>query len=466
MSSIVLQNIRVDFPIYGATRSLRTTIFQRAAGGLIFREGKHQERVVVRALNDVSLHLEEGDRLGLIGHNGSGKSTLLKVLAGIYEPIAGKLMVQGRVTPLFDMMPGLDPEDSGYENIFTAGMLLGMSRDELENRIPEIEEFCELGEYLSLPVRTYSTGMTMRLGFAIVTALDPGILLMDEGFGTGDLRFTERAAERADSFIGKSRIIVLASHSDSMIKSMCNKAAIMQEGQIVSIGHVDEMLEEYHELVHQNKTQVGTSFLVEEVVDTDTPEPEPTSESDVLIYNEESIENVGIDNRASRSNGAVLFTRAVALRDDSTIDWNYFQDEAVTFRFEYKIKRPVRDLAFVFRLNLAADPVSGRSETIVSEIFEVLSSKPVNPRESVIELKLPGLKLMPNEFSLYIWIGRCDHTVAYDTIDDNVSLPRLVIKSKNRSSGRPLRGLVPMNYEFEDFEPEGRTVPQRVVQKS
>ena len=236
MASVVLQNVRVDFPIYGAQRSLRTAIFQRATGGLIHREGKHQERVVVRALNDVSLHLEEGDRLGLIGHNGSGKSTLLKVLAGIYEPIAGKLLVDGRVTPLFDMMPGLDVEDTGYENIFTAGMLLGISRDQLERKIPEIEEFCELGEYLTLPVRTYSAGMTMRLGFAIVTALDPGILLMDEGFGTGDLRFAERAAERMNDFLGRSRIIVLASHSDSMIKSMCNKAALMQEGRIISIG--------------------------------------------------------------------------------------------------------------------------------------------------------------------------------------------------------------------------------------
>src|ERR1700675_2689751 len=223
MASVVLQNVRVDFPIYGAQRSLRTAIFQRATGGLIYREGKRQERVVVRALNNVSLHLEEGDRLGLIGHNGSGKSTLLKVLAGIYEPVAGRLMVDGRVTPLFDMMPGLDVEDTGYENIFTAGMLLGIPRDQLEKKIPEIEEFCELGEYLTLPVRTYSAGMTMRLGFAIVTALDPGILLMDEGFGTGDLRFTERAAERMNDFLGRSRIVVLASHSEAMIRSICNK---------------------------------------------------------------------------------------------------------------------------------------------------------------------------------------------------------------------------------------------------
>ena len=163
MAKVILENVRVDFPIYGAQqRSLRTAIVQRATGGLIHREGRHKERVIVRALSDVSLRLEEGDRLGLIGHNGSGKSTLLKVIAGIYEPIAGTRIVEGRVTPLFDMMPGLDPEDTGYENILTSGMLLGMSRDQVESKIPEIEEFSELGEYLALPMRTYSAGMTMR----------------------------------------------------------------------------------------------------------------------------------------------------------------------------------------------------------------------------------------------------------------------------------------------------------------
>src|ERR1700688_3235678 len=196
MAAMVLENVGVDFPIYGTQRNLRTALFERATGGLIQHEGKNHERVVVKALVDVSMKLEEGDRLALIGHNGSGKSTLLKVMAGIYEPIAGRVLVEGRVTPLFDMMPGLDPEDSGYENIVTSGLLLGLSRDEIESKIPDVEEFCELGEYLALPVRTYSTGMMMRLGFALVTSLDPGVLLMDEGIGAGDARFAERAQRR------------------------------------------------------------------------------------------------------------------------------------------------------------------------------------------------------------------------------------------------------------------------------
>jgi ABC-type polysaccharide/polyol phosphate transport system ATPase subunit len=254
MARVVLENVRVDFPIYATQRNLRTAIINRATGGLIRREGRNQNRVVVTALAGVSMTLEDGDRIGLIGHNGSGKSTLLKVIAGIYEPIEGRLMVEGAVTPLFDMMPGLDPEDSGYENIFTAGLLLGLSPEEIESKIPQIEELSELGEYLSLPVRTYSAGMTMRLGFSLVTSVVPGILLMDECIGAGDARFAERMERRLNEFIGRSRILVLASHSDNMLRAMCNKAALMQAGRILAMGPVNEICQQYRALVREEMT--------------------------------------------------------------------------------------------------------------------------------------------------------------------------------------------------------------------
>jgi ABC-type polysaccharide/polyol phosphate transport system ATPase subunit len=437
MARVILKNVRVDFPIYGAQqRSLRTSIVQRATGGLIHREGHHKERVIVRALSDVSLRLEEGDRLGLIGHNGSGKSTLLKVIAGIYDPIAGTRTVEGRVTPLFDMMPGLDPEDNGYENILTAGMLLGMSRELVESKIPEIEGFCELGEYLSLPLRTYSAGMIMRLGFALATALEPGVLLMDEGFGTGDLRFTERATERMEEFMGRSPIVVLASHSKSMIKSICNKAALMQEGRVVSVGPVDEIYERYEAVTHSRSARSA-------VAATERP-----------VYSEDSIRDVGLSDRLERTSGAVRFVRAVARDESGRSRWTYEPGETVTFRFEYEVVERVPSLAFVFGIYLAG--------IVATDICELLSTGAVEAGTvGATEVTLPRLTLMPNRFLLYGWLGPSDISRrGYDVIDANVDLPALTIGAETKD--KKLNGAVFIEHTLKKFEMK-RTVAALVT---
>lgn len=259
MTQMTIEDVHVDFPIYGQQRSLRKALFERATGGFIQHEARHSQRVVVKALNGVSVALHDGDRLALLGHNGAGKSTLLRVMAGIYEPVSGRVLADGKITPLFDAMPGLDGEDTGYENIITAGLLFGMTHEEIERKIPEIEEFSELGEYLTLPVRTYSSGMMTRLGFSVATALEPGILLMDEGISTGDARFADRAAKRMNEFIGRSRIMVLASHSEHMIRATCNKAALMHAGRILGIGAVQEILDRYYAIVYGVSKEVEAS---------------------------------------------------------------------------------------------------------------------------------------------------------------------------------------------------------------
>ena len=258
MATLILEDVRAEFPIYGSRRSLRKALFARATGGLIRHEGRRHDQVVVNAVAGVSLHLKDGDRLALIGHNGAGKSTLLKIIAGVYEPISGRILKSGKITALFDMMPGLDPEDTGYENIVTAGLLFGMPRTEIEAKIAGIEEFSELGEFLSLPVRTYSNGMLTRLGFATATALDPGILLIDEGVGAGDARFAERAAKRLTDFINRASILVLASHSDQLVRDTCNKAALMEAGRFVTIGPLAPVLEYYHAMVRGDPLPVRT----------------------------------------------------------------------------------------------------------------------------------------------------------------------------------------------------------------
>ena len=221
---------------------------KKTTGGLIRREGEKKQRVSVRALEDISIQLEHGDRIGIVGHNGAGKSTLLRVCAGVYEPSHGEIIIQGKVSPLFSTSPGLDGDDSGYENIKTCGMYLGMTPEEIVQKTPEIEKFSELGDYLSLPVRTYSTGMLVRLGFAIATSIDPEILLLDEGLGAGDARFADKAKERVDALIERSSILVLASHSDSLVQTMCNKAILLQGGRIITSGGVDEVIEAYKEM--------------------------------------------------------------------------------------------------------------------------------------------------------------------------------------------------------------------------
>jgi len=236
----------LDYPIYGsAHKSLRRVLFGRT-GGLVRHEGTRHQRVLVRALENVSFTLNDGDRLGLIGHNGAGKSTLLRVLAGVYAPTSGSLTIQGHISPLFNAAPGLDPEDTGYENIKTCGMFLGMSAAQVERCLPDIAEFSELGEYLDLPVRTYSSGMITRLSFAIATSIEPDILLLDEGLASGDARFAVRAEERLAQLVNRSSILVLASHSDAMIASMCNRGALLEKGHLIAIGPVDDIIAMYH----------------------------------------------------------------------------------------------------------------------------------------------------------------------------------------------------------------------------
>jgi ABC-type polysaccharide/polyol phosphate transport system ATPase subunit len=249
LASIVVENITVSFPVYGSQKMLRQELAARV-GGLMRREGRHH-RLTIHALENVSIAIRHGDRIGLLGLNGAGKSTLLRVLAGVYEPAVGRVVIDGRVSPLFNTSPGLDMDDTGYENIITCGLFLGMTREEIAQKTPGIAEFTELGNYLSLPCRTYSMGMLSRLGFAIATSLDPEILLLDEGIGAGDVRFAERAAKRVDALIERANILVLASHSDSLIRSMCNKALLLHNGRVVAAGGVEDVIGAYRTLHEQ-----------------------------------------------------------------------------------------------------------------------------------------------------------------------------------------------------------------------
>jgi ABC-2 type transport system ATP-binding protein/lipopolysaccharide transport system ATP-binding protein len=249
MASISLEQVSVDFPIFGANKNLRLSLLGGLTGGRILPQSLQTKSIVIKALDQINLECRSGDRIGLVGHNGAGKSTLLRVLAGVYQPTGGRISVVGKISSLLNQAPGIEPEDSGYENILTVGMLLGMSLDEIKEKAPEIIEFSGLGDFINFPLRTYSTGMQARLSFSICTAIDPSILLLDEGIGAADARFAEKANERIWSLLNKTEILVLASHSDEMIKEMCNRAVLMHHGKILEIGNVSNVLRNYHDLL-------------------------------------------------------------------------------------------------------------------------------------------------------------------------------------------------------------------------
>lgn len=244
MSSIDVQHVNLDYPLVGmGSRSLKSRLLGTATGGLI---SSGDAIPVVKALRDVTFSLTKGDRLGLVGHNGAGKSTLLKVLAGIYQPTFGTISTTGRIVSTLNISLGMEPEATGLENIIIRGLLLGMKRSEINEKIEEIALFTELGDYLDMPVRIYSSGMATRLAFATVTAMDSDILLMDEVIGTGDASFMDKAERRLNEFLNRSKIIVLASHSDHVIKKFCNKAILLEHGRILHEGNPDEVIEKYH----------------------------------------------------------------------------------------------------------------------------------------------------------------------------------------------------------------------------
>ncbi len=231
MSTLIqATDLTVDFPIYEANaRSFKSAVLRTATGGVLSKESG---RVTIRALDRLNFEMKEGDRIGLVGHNGSGKSTLLRVIAGVYEPTGGAIAVEGKIASMLNIWLGMNMDASGLENIYLRARVLGMSIPEIDRVVDEICEFAELGDFIHMPLRTYSSGMQMRLAFAVSTSVAADIVLMDEWLSVGDADFAVKAQERLKEMLGRTKIMIVASHNEDMVRKSCNKILRLEHGKI------------------------------------------------------------------------------------------------------------------------------------------------------------------------------------------------------------------------------------------
>lgn len=244
MAYINLKNVTVDIPIFNSQgRSLKKKVLGIATGG---RVGLTESgKTIVRSLSNINLEIKSKDRLGIIGHNGAGKSTLLRVLGGVYQPTIGTATIVGKIGSLIGISLGIDTEATGLENIYIRAALLGIPKETVDRELDDLIKFSGLGEFIEMPVRTYSTGMHLRLAFAVSTMITPDILLMDEWLSVGDETFKKQAEQRLNSLIERANILVIASHSRSLIERCCNKVLWLERGEIKKIGEPKEVCSLY-----------------------------------------------------------------------------------------------------------------------------------------------------------------------------------------------------------------------------
>lgn len=238
---IVFKNVTKSYPYYGyITAGFKTFLFN------LPKALKHTKKRFT-ALENISFEVYKGECFGIIGRNGAGKSTLLGLIAGVLKPDKGKISVRGKISPLLELGAGFHPELTGRENIILNGILLGMTKREVLNKMEEIIEFSELGEFIDQPLRTYSSGMVARLGFSVVAHLDPDILLVDEILAVGDLNFQRKCMKKIESFRKNSVTIVIVSHSTEQIKRLCDRVMWIDEHKVKAIGKPDEVCRMYEE---------------------------------------------------------------------------------------------------------------------------------------------------------------------------------------------------------------------------
>lgn len=365
------------------------------------------------ALRDVSFNVRRGESVGIIGANGAGKSTLLKVLSRITAPTMGRLLVRGRVGTLLEVGTGFHPELSGRQNIFLNGTILGLSYREVQSKFDEIVDFAGVEKFIDTPVKRYSSGMQVKLAFAVAVYLDPEILIVDEVLAVGDIAFQRKSIGRLNEITGREgRTVLFVSHSMDSVKKSCERVIVLEDGAIKFDGSTEDGIDFYQ---------------------------------DSVPFEPESIKEANVKNRKSRATGSVRFTKVVAQDLDGHCKWRFNSKETIKFRIEYEVIEPVPNMAFVFRL---LTKPQGEEDEIVTNIHEIISPGPLQAgAKGAFELLLPEVKLNRLEASPYLWLGDLGDKIAYDVVDDNVDLPNLVVRPAVKTRyGR--HGMISLDYKF------------------
>jgi lipopolysaccharide transport system ATP-binding protein len=345
------------------------------------------------AVRNVSFKIERGEAVGIIGHNGAGKSSLLKVLSRVTRPTEGHATIWGRVGTLLEVGTGFHPELNGRDNIFLSGTILGMTRTEVARKYDEIVAFAEIEKFLSTPVKRYSSGMYVRLAFAVAAFLDPEILIVDEVLAVGDSAFQRKSLGRLNEAASEQgRTVLFVSHNLQAIRNFCKRVLILEKGNLVFDGPVQEGIERYLKSVSP-------------AVD---------------------LRGIQMKDRLNRTSGAVRFTDAACYNAQNQLGWEILSGETARVHFNFEIVSDISSLVFGLRLRLASNG------EIITTVRKILSETPLKAgMKGKVEFLLRNIILRPNELSLYSWLAPADGKMPYDVIDENVNLPYLKIGSSS-----------------------------------
>jgi lipopolysaccharide transport system ATP-binding protein len=389
-ASIHLRNVGVDFPVFNASSmSFKNRVLSAVTGGAIDR--KHDGSVIVKGLQNINLKIEAGERVGLIGHNGAGKTTLLRVLSGIYAPTEGEAIINGECVSLINISLGIDPEATGRENIKLRSAMIGFTPKETKERTEEIIEFSGLGSFIEMPFRTYSTGMQLRLAFAVSTIVSPEILILDEWLSTGDRNFRERAENRMREIVDATDILILASHSPALLRANCNRIVWLEHGRIRMDGKPDKVLPEYF-----GGEPDGAPVTVRAQPE-DTPRVLPSFEG--LIHESRCEVIFEKDNQPGDSVVKLLACRLKRSTGES-LDWT-LTSESFLLEIEYEVMLE----GFYLRPGCIIKDFFGDVILWSADPWMELAEKPAKLGRHTSVMHIPGRLMAPGLIRFHVAIG-------------------------------------------------------------